>query len=159
MVGQPTSEVQVSKEIHYTWNPNATVGSRLISLTLNGTAVVPDQNYTIVTLDFLATGGDSIFPYSPKAAPPALAAQDEVFAAFVKEFSPLNYTIEGRIVQTNETVQQLPGGNVSTAAGTGGSNGTQSTTGGTSGGAVAVPGSVSGLGAVLVGAFCAGLFV
>lgn len=77
----------------------------------------------LTTLDFLSTGGDAIIPYAPTAAPAALGSQSDVFAAFVEEFSPLNYSVEGRIVQTTETVQQL----TSTAAG-----GANASTGGTS---------------------------
>lgn len=67
------------------------------------------------------TGGDGIIPNAPKAAPPTLGVQDEVFSAYVRAHTPLNYTIEGRIVQTTSTTQLKPGsaaGNSSTGKST-----------------------------------------
>lgn len=60
LILQDTDPIQVSKEIKFTWNPNATVGARLISLEINGTSVQPATNYTIVTLDFIATGTSTL---------------------------------------------------------------------------------------------------
>jgi 5'-nucleotidase / UDP-sugar diphosphatase len=40
------------------YNPNAAVGSRIKSLTVNGAPLDPARKYTVVTSDFLAAGGD-----------------------------------------------------------------------------------------------------
>lgn len=60
-----------------------------------------DQEYRIVTLDFLAGGGDNIFETTTDFI--SLDTQDEVLVAYVKEHSPLDVKLEERIVATNET--------------------------------------------------------
>lgn len=56
-----TSFVQVSKEIRLTYNPANNNGSKLISLEIGESPVEMDKEYTIVTLDFLAGGGDNFW--------------------------------------------------------------------------------------------------
>lgn len=45
----------MSKEIRYAYNPALTNGSRLISLDIGGAPVNRTKEYTIATIDFLAT--------------------------------------------------------------------------------------------------------
>lgn len=59
-----TSFVQISKGLNITYNPQNNKGKRLISLSVGNAPVDLDQEYTIVTLDFLAGGGDN-FWYVP----------------------------------------------------------------------------------------------
>lgn len=56
-----TSFVQVSKGIKFTYNPKNSAGTRLISLNIGGAPVDLTKTYTIVTLDFLAGGGDNFW--------------------------------------------------------------------------------------------------
>lgn len=56
-----TSFVQVSKGIKITYNPKNSGGTKLISLELGGSPVDLTKSYTIVTLDFLAGGGDNFW--------------------------------------------------------------------------------------------------
>lgn len=59
-----TSFVQISRGIEITYNPENPAGSKLISLGIGQpepAPVVLNQQYTIVTLDFLAGGGDNFW--------------------------------------------------------------------------------------------------
>lgn len=106
-----TSSAQLSKGISYSYNPSNPLGSRLISLSIGLPKLQPvnlTHTYTVATLDFLVTGGDSILPYPMKTSPPPLASQDEALRAYVKKFSPLDVRVEGRIRRTGETVPQKP---------------------------------------------------
>lgn len=47
-----------SRGFSYTFNPSAAAGSRLISASLNGQAVVPTRTYKITVSNFTAGGGD-----------------------------------------------------------------------------------------------------
>ncbi|CED84792.1 5' nucleotidase [Phaffia rhodozyma] len=99
-----TSSVQVAG-IKYSWNPKNAPGSKLISLQIGSPEVEDvdfEKTYTIVTLDFLATGGDSILPRPFEKSPPPIASQDEVFIEYIRRFSPLDVDVEGRIVVTDE---------------------------------------------------------
>lgn len=60
-----------------------------------------------MTLDFLATGGDSILPNPYAHSPPPLASQEEVFTEYIKRFSPLDVVVEGRIVVTDRVESEL----------------------------------------------------
>lgn len=107
-----TSFVQVSKEVQFTYNPSNPVGSRLISLNIGPaetpTPVVLSKTYTVTTLDFISTGGDFFFPNPLAAPPPGLGSQSDVFEAWVKEETPLDVKVEGRIKTTEETEQKKP---------------------------------------------------
>lgn len=56
-----TSFVQISKGIKFTYNPKNNEGTRLITLDVGGAPVDLTKTYTIVTLDFLAGGGDNFW--------------------------------------------------------------------------------------------------
>lgn len=99
-----TSGVQVSKSIRLTHNPNNPIGSRLITLEINGEKVVADQSYTIVTLDFMAGAGDNMLPAGREST--LLDTMDEVWARYVTAKSPIDHDLDGRIATTTETVPQ-----------------------------------------------------
>ncbi|CRK21333.1 hypothetical protein BN1723_017914, partial [Verticillium longisporum] len=61
--------------------------------------------YTIVTLDFLAGGGDNIFELTTNFIP--LDLQDEVLTRYVRDNNPINAQIEGRI-EVVDTVPTVP---------------------------------------------------
>ena len=44
--------------IRFVFDPTRPVGKRVLSVTLDGRALVPDQEYSVATLDFIAAGGD-----------------------------------------------------------------------------------------------------
>ncbi|KAI9163054.1 5'-nucleotidase [Paramyrothecium foliicola] len=95
-----TSGFQVSGSIKVQWNPTLPAGGRLVRVLINGEPVDKAAQYTVVTLDFLAGGGDNIFVKTTGFIP--LDLQDEVLTRYVKNFSPLRPTIEGRLERVNE---------------------------------------------------------
>ncbi|KAG5651016.1 hypothetical protein H0H81_010222 [Sphagnurus paluster] len=105
-----TSFAQVSKGVRVTYNPNNPIGKRLINLELavgggELKTVQRETQYTIVTLDFLAGGGDNIFPAVTEIV--GLDTQDEVLTNYIKANSPINTSVEGRIVVTDRTTPVL----------------------------------------------------
>ncbi|OLN96751.1 5'-nucleotidase [Colletotrichum chlorophyti] len=96
-----TSFFQVSKNIVVEYNPAANNGSKLVSVEVGGEALNDDRDYRVVTLDFLAGGGDNIFVATTDFV--SLDTQDEVLVQYVEAKSPIDAKIEGRIVQSNGT--------------------------------------------------------
>ncbi|KAG5635560.1 hypothetical protein H0H81_010861 [Sphagnurus paluster] len=101
-----TSFAQVSRGVRVTYNPKNEVGKRLIDLEIavgggEMKTVEVAKQYTLVTLDFLAGGGDNIFPAVKEIV--TLDTQDEVLTAYVKANSPIKTGLEGRIVVTDKT--------------------------------------------------------
>lgn len=61
-----------------------------------------------VMLDFVSTGGVSFLPFPLSKMPLLLGLEDEIFAEYVRRHSPLNVTIQHRILVTDETVPLRP---------------------------------------------------
>ncbi|RSL73787.1 hypothetical protein CEP54_000179 [Fusarium duplospermum] len=97
-----TSWFQVSKGLKIEYNPENNNGSKLISLTLDGKAFESKTNYRVVTLDFLAGGGDN-FIATPNKNLATLDSQDEVLIQYLTAYNPLDPKLEERVVTTNET--------------------------------------------------------
>ncbi|KAH6889725.1 Metallo-dependent phosphatase-like protein [Thelonectria olida] len=95
-----TSWFQISHTLNVTFNPENKNGSRLISLTVNGTAVKDDENYRMITLDFLAGGGDNFLEATTDFV--TLDTQDEVLIQYLDENSPLSPKLEDRIATTTQ---------------------------------------------------------
>ncbi|GAB7360853.1 hypothetical protein MBLNU230_g0839t1 [Neophaeotheca triangularis] len=126
-----TSFFQISRNIVVAYDPDAPAGSRLVRVTVAGDDMVPDRVYNMVTLDFIAGGGDNFFAELDGAVP--LDLQDEVLVAYVQAQSPIDVEIEGRIVETEASGSPggVVGGNgtvggnaTSTVGGDGNGNGT-----------------------------------
>ncbi|MGJ0390709.1 ExeM/NucH family extracellular endonuclease [Microbacterium sp. CGR1] len=60
---RPFLKLGVSEGLVYTYDPAAAAGSRVTSITLNGTAIDPAANYTVAANSFLAAGGDNFFTF------------------------------------------------------------------------------------------------
>jgi len=100
--GRPvTSFIQVSAEINLEYNPDNAVGKRLISLHIGGKLIDLTKKYNVVTLDFLAGGGDNIWERRGDVI--TLDTQDEVLIQYLEKKSPVEPKISGRIVQTDKT--------------------------------------------------------
>ncbi|WP_231555079.1 ExeM/NucH family extracellular endonuclease [Microbacterium sp. ZOR0019] len=56
---RPFLKLGVSKGLVYTYDPAAAQGSRITSMTLDGTPVDPAADYTVAANSFLAAGGDN----------------------------------------------------------------------------------------------------
>ena len=98
-----TSFVQVGKGTKITYNPELKVGKRLLSLEIKGEEVVKEKEYKVVTLDFLAGGGDNFWEKRTEGVI-ALDLEVDVLVGYIKKMSPVDVKVEGRIVVTNETV-------------------------------------------------------
>jgi len=104
-----TSFAQTSRGTRVTYNPSLDPGSRLINLefasnpndTSTFAAVDPNMTYTIVTLDFIAGGGDNIIPIQTNFV--SLQTAAEILDAYIAKTSPVNITVEGRLVTTEAT--------------------------------------------------------
>jgi 2',3'-cyclic-nucleotide 2'-phosphodiesterase (5'-nucleotidase family) len=47
-----------------TYNPQRTVGARVLSFSVNGEPVDPDREYVVVTSNFIAAGGDGVAAFT-----------------------------------------------------------------------------------------------
>ncbi|OBR04113.1 5'-nucleotidase [Colletotrichum higginsianum IMI 349063] len=127
-----TSFFQVSKNVVIQYNTTGNNGSKLVSVEVAGEALDDDKDYRVVTLDFLAGGGDNIFVATTDFV--SLDTQDEVLVQYVQAKSPIDAKIEGRIVQSNGTATTPTG----TATGTGTGAAPTSTSGQSGAGMVSV---------------------
>lgn len=60
---RPFLKLGVSEGLVYTYDPAAPQGSRITSITLDGTPIDPTANYTVAANSFLAAGGDNFFTF------------------------------------------------------------------------------------------------
>ncbi|KAG8798765.1 hypothetical protein FRC17_007326, partial [Serendipita sp. 399] len=81
-----TSFIQVSKQIKFSWNTNNANQTRLITFEINGQQVDLNKNYTIVALDFMATGGD--YFWAPRSDFATLDTLDVVLVQYFQKHSP-----------------------------------------------------------------------
>ncbi len=105
--GKPvTSFLQVSKEVRVVHDPTRPAGkSHLVDMTINGEKVDRTKQYKIVTVDFLATGGDNFFS-PPIKGLATLDTLDEVLIKYVGEKSPINIVPDGRISEGKFTCKR-----------------------------------------------------
>tara|TARA_R110002003_G_scaffold131_2_gene12307 strand:- start:9914 stop:11074 length:1161 start_codon:yes stop_codon:yes gene_type:complete len=111
-----TSFFQVSQGIKVDYNPKAANGSRLVEVTIGGQPLQNGTTYQVVTLDFLAGGGDNFF--TPTTDFITLDTQDEVLVQYVKAQSPVNIKLDKRIEAVDRQRPTTPGGGNSTTNGT-----------------------------------------
>ncbi|CAO2647518.1 Nn.00g084400.m01.CDS01 [Neocucurbitaria sp. VM-36] len=142
-----TSFVQVSTGIKIEYNPALNNGSKLVSVTIGDTPLSNDTTYNIVTLDFIAGGGDNFF--EPKTEFITLDTQDEVLVQYIAAQSPVNIELDGRISETDREREGTPG------SGNGTTNGTSPTS---SGSTPEQTGAASRLDAGIMGAGIFGVF-
>jgi 5'-nucleotidase len=92
--------VQVSG-LRFTYDPTRPVGSRVTSITVSATGqpIDPGTNYRVVTTDFMINGGDNYTTFEQGADPVTYSDQllSDVIVGYVRQFSPINQQIEGRI--------------------------------------------------------------
>jgi 2',3'-cyclic-nucleotide 2'-phosphodiesterase (5'-nucleotidase family) len=115
--GKPvTSFFQVSKGIKVEYNPKAANGTRLVSVTIGDKPLSNSTTYQVVTLDFIAGGGDNFF--TPITDFITLDTQDEVLTQYIKSQSPVDIQLDKRIEAVDRQRPSTPGGGNSTANGT-----------------------------------------
>ncbi len=128
-----SSWFQISKDIKIEYNPDNDAGSKLISVTVGGKPLDETRkDYRVVTLDFVARGGDNLV--EPTTGFAALDADSDVFEAYVKANTPLTNALEERVVKTDKKTPDstsTPGGNnaTSTSGPSGGSSSPAATKG------------------------------
>ncbi|EGP84686.1 uncharacterized protein MYCGRDRAFT_47115 [Zymoseptoria tritici IPO323] len=114
-----TSFFQVSQGIKVEYNPENNNGSRLVSVTIGDEPLNREEDYNVVTLDFIAGGGDNFFDMQfPDAV--SLATQDEVLTAYIQQQSPVNIELDGRIAVVNGQANTTTGASNGTTGGAGG---------------------------------------
>ncbi|KAK1750413.1 Metallo-dependent phosphatase-like protein [Echria macrotheca] len=97
--GRPVpSFLQVSSGIVVRYNPAASAGSKLVSVDIGGKPLDRAAEYRIVTVDFVATGGDNYFD-PPFRDIIALDTLDEVLIRHIGAMSPVEATLGGRLVK------------------------------------------------------------
>ncbi|OJJ08929.1 hypothetical protein ASPVEDRAFT_90136 [Aspergillus versicolor CBS 583.65] len=94
-----TSWFQVSRGVLIQYNPQNEAGSRLVDVTLDGEAIEDGRDYRVVTLDFLAGGGDNIFEATDDFI--TLDTQDEVLTQYIVARTPLSPRLEERVVESD----------------------------------------------------------
>lgn len=115
--GRPvTSFFQVSKGIKVDYNPKANNGTKLVDVRIGGKPLNNGTTYQIVTLDFIAGGGDNFF--APIKEFTTLDTQDEVLTRYIKSQSPVNIKLDKRIEAVDRQRTGTPGSGNSTSNGT-----------------------------------------
>ncbi|KXT13452.1 hypothetical protein AC579_4247 [Pseudocercospora musae] len=105
-----TSFLQVSQGIQIEYNPENDNGTKLVSVSIGDSDLDREAQYNIVTLDFLAGGGDNFFA-TPFEDAITLDTQDEVLVAYIRQQSPVDIALDGRISAVNGTSSSSAGGN------------------------------------------------
>ncbi|MDD2427400.1 MAG: bifunctional UDP-sugar hydrolase/5'-nucleotidase [Eubacteriales bacterium] len=74
-------------------------GKRVVTLTIDGEDVNPEANYTLVTNDFLAVGGDGYTMFEGATILSELGLLSEVLASYIQENETINPATDGRITE------------------------------------------------------------
>lgn len=103
-----SSWFQVSKDIKIEYNPDNDAGKKLVSVMIGDKPLDDDrEDYRVVTLDFLAGGGDNIFVATKDFV--TLDTQAEVLEGYITAMTPLTNDLEERVVESDK--QPGEGGN------------------------------------------------
>ncbi|WP_127131589.1 ExeM/NucH family extracellular endonuclease [Georgenia sp. SYP-B2076] len=99
---RPFLKLGVSDGLFYTYDPDAAAGQRILSVTLDGTALDPAATYTVVANSFLAAGGDN-FSTLGKGTNAADTGQSDLTAMvdYLGEFTSLSPDYGQRAVGVN----------------------------------------------------------
>jgi len=117
-----TSFFQISTGIKVEYNPENGNNSKLIAVTIGDEPLKNETVYQMVTLDFIAGGGDNFF--EPSTDFITLDTQDEVLTAYIQSKSPVDIKLDGRIEEVDRQRDDVTPG-----SGNGTANGTRPTTG------------------------------
>lgn len=118
-----TSFFQVSSGIKIEYNPKNNNGSKLVAVTIGDQPLDNSTKYQIVTLDFIAGGGDNFF--TPTTDFVSLDTQDEVLTQYILAQTPVN-------IQLDKRIEVVDGQRNTTAGNNGTSNGTSPSSTGSS---------------------------
>ncbi|KAL4874564.1 Metallo-dependent phosphatase-like protein [Aspergillus karnatakaensis] len=99
-----TSWFQVSRGVRIEFNPENEAGSKIVNVTLAGEPLEDEETYRVVTLDFLAGGGDNIFVSTTDFI--TLDTQDEVLTQYIEARTPLSPELEERVVESDGQAEE-----------------------------------------------------
>ena len=92
---RPFLKLGLSKNVSYTYDPNAAAGSRVLAITVDGAPIDPAKKYVVAANSFLipatGDGGDNFFTMGrgTNAKDTGLVDQN-MFMDFIQEHSPLS---------------------------------------------------------------------
>jgi 2',3'-cyclic-nucleotide 2'-phosphodiesterase (5'-nucleotidase family) len=112
-----TSFLQVSSGIKIEYNPANGNNTKLVAVTIGGKPLDNSTTYQVVTLDFIAGGGDNFF--TPTTEFVSLDTQDQVLTQYVQAQSPVNIKLDGRIEKVDRQRNDTSSGNGTSTSGTG----------------------------------------
>ena len=107
-----TSFLQLSTGIKVEYNPKNNNGTKLVAVTIGGQPLDNSTTYQVVTLDFIAGGGDNFF--TPTTDFVSLDTQDEVLTQYILAQTPVDIKIDGRIEAVDRQRNTTAGGNGTT---------------------------------------------
>lgn len=90
---------QISESLRVEYNPDNKPGNRLVNATIDGKPIDDGADYNIVTLDFMAGGGDNILEETSDFT--TLDLQDEVLVQYIQAHTPLKNTLQERVVKVD----------------------------------------------------------
>lgn len=88
--------------MNYVFDASRPVGSRVVSVTINGTAIDPNKAYVVAMEDFLHSGGDGfeMLKGTPRVMKERLPDTIDIFIAFLKASQRITLPpIEGRVTR------------------------------------------------------------
>ncbi|MFI9526728.1 ExeM/NucH family extracellular endonuclease [Micromonospora rosaria] len=94
---RPVLWLGVSKGLNYVYDPEAPKGSRIVSITLNGTPLNPTGTYRVTVNSFLAAGGDNFTTLGQGTEPATTGDNDlTMLTAYLAANSPVAPDTEPR---------------------------------------------------------------
>lgn len=86
----------------YVFNPTKPAGQRVASITIGEEPIDLEKTYTLVSNDFVATGGDGYTMFDGKKIVAEGALLSDVLIAYLKDAGEISPQIEGRIVASKD---------------------------------------------------------
>ncbi|WP_396640992.1 choice-of-anchor I family protein [Microbacterium sp.] len=106
---RPKLHLGISEGFTYTYDAAAASGSRILSMSLNGSAVEPGDEVTIVTNSFLAAGGDNFVTFAQGTERTDTGQVDlSASVAYFEEFETVDPAPLGRAVVGTATPSPTP---------------------------------------------------
>jgi 2',3'-cyclic-nucleotide 2'-phosphodiesterase (5'-nucleotidase family) len=105
-----------SAAVSRSYNPKNNNNTKLVSVTIGDKPLDNNTEYQIVTLDFIAGGGDNFF--TPTTDFVSLDTQDQVLTQYVQSQSPVKIAIDGRIEAVDRQRNNTSSGNGTSPSGT-----------------------------------------
>ncbi len=90
----------------YKIDPAAEVGNRVYDVYIQGQPLDVNKNYTLVTNDFMAAGGDGYTMFAGKKVLGEYPAFDEILANYISQLGEVNIGVEGRIIAEERPVEE-----------------------------------------------------